>query len=522
MHTRRSFLHAIASVGGYRATYLTMQALGLVPAAVASEPLRLERGSDHGTKVVILGAGIAGLSAAYELGKAGYDCTVLEARNRSGGRNWTIRRGTQLQMTDGSVQNCEFDEGLYWNAGPARLPSQHQTVLGYCREFGVALEVEVNSSRSAELSNADANGGAPIEMRQAINDTRGAISELLGKAIDRGALDMDLTARDKERVLAFLKQYGDLSPEKLYKGSSRSGYQTRPGAGAQVGVPRDPLSLDILLDENLWNGVLFEELIDQQATMFQPVGGMDRIATAFEHRLGKIIRHGCEVTAIRRRGEGVRIEYRNHQTHQLEVVDATYCIAAIPASVLSKIPADFATDYAAALSGIAFQNSVKVAWQSRRFWETDYQIYGGISWVAGITNMVWYPSGGMFSDQGVLIGSYSSGDNGELLASKPLQEQFELTRQVVERLHPGHGHELKRPMAIAWSKVPFSLGEAARYRPGQIAEYTLLNRPDGPFYFAGDYLSHVGTWQESAMTSARYTMNLLDAHRRGRSASRAP
>src|SRR4051812_20124970 len=91
--TRREFLRKVAQAGGYRATYLTMQAMGLLGTAALAEPLALEPGSSHSTKVVILGAGIAGLSAAYELGKAGYDCTVLEARDRVGGRNWTIRRG---------------------------------------------------------------------------------------------------------------------------------------------------------------------------------------------------------------------------------------------------------------------------------------------------------------------------------------------------------------------------------------------------------------------------------------------
>jgi monoamine oxidase len=512
--TRRDFLHAIAGAGGYRAAYVMMQALELVPARAAGETLRLERGARHGTKVVILGAGIAGLSAAYELGKAGYDCTVLEARTRSGGRNWTLRRGDRLEMTDGTVQHCEFDAGLYWNAGPARLPCHHQTVLGYCREFGIALEVEVNSCRGAELSNPNANGGRPIQMRQAVNDTRGEISELLGKAIDRGALDHELSVSDKERIRAFLKQYGDLSPEMLYRGSSRSGYETRPGAAAQVGVPREPLSLDVLLDEDLWNGVLFEDLIDQQATMFQPVGGMDRIPAAFESRLGQMIRHGCAVTQIRRHGDRARITYRDQSTGKQQIIEAQYCLVTLPASVLSAIPADFSAGYGAALANIEYQNSVKIAWQARRFWETDYQIYGGISWVKGITNMVWYPSAALFSEQGIVLGSYSSGDNGALLAAKPLQEQFELTREVIERLHPGHGRELRRPMGISWSKVPYSLGEAARYRPGQTAEYTLLNRPDGPFYFAGDYLSHVGTWQESALTSVRYALNMLDEQRR--------
>ena len=94
MTTRREFLQQVVAVGGYRAGFLTMQALGLVglPSALAAEPLDLQPGAAHGTRVVILGAGIAGLSAAWELGKAGYDCTVLEARSRVGGRSWTDRK----------------------------------------------------------------------------------------------------------------------------------------------------------------------------------------------------------------------------------------------------------------------------------------------------------------------------------------------------------------------------------------------------------------------------------------------
>src|ERR1700732_2108737 len=163
--TRWDFLRQVGSVGGYRAAYLTMQAMGLLSTAATAEPLMLERGGAHDTKVVILGAGVAGLSAAFELGKAGYDCTVLEARDRVGGRNWSIRRGTRIEMTDGTRQVCEVDPEMYWNSRPARLPTAPQAVLGYCRELGVTLEVEVNTSRDARLYNPAANGGKPIEMR---------------------------------------------------------------------------------------------------------------------------------------------------------------------------------------------------------------------------------------------------------------------------------------------------------------------------------------------------------------------
>ena len=511
--TRRDFLHHVARIGGYRATYLSMQALGLLGVAAEAEPLSLEKGS-HATKVVILGAGMAGLSAAYELGKAGYEVTVLEARDRVGGRSWTIRRGARIDMTDGSQQVCEFDQDLYWNCGPARVPSHHQAVLGYCRELGVPVEVEVNTSRGARLLNPAANGGQPIEMRQAINDVRGAISELLAKALDAGALDQDLSARDKERMAAFLRQYGDLSPDLLFKGSTRSGYRSLPGAADQVGVGRNPMPLGVLLDMDMWAAVLFEEGFDFQATMFQPVGGMDRIATALARKLGRAIRPMSEVTAIRRTSGGVSISYLDKRTGKRSAIDAAYCVVTIPLKVLSTIDADFSMRHAAAIRGIRYGDAVKIAWQSRRFWETDYQIYGGISWVRSPTVMVWYPSDRFFSQKGILLGGYGFRDAADALAARPLAEQLELSRAAVEGLHPGHGRELEKGMAVTWSKVPYSLGIAARYASDYDENYTVLSEPDGPFYFAGEHLSHVGAWQEGALLSARHAINLLDRHRR--------
>jgi monoamine oxidase len=516
--TRRDFLTKVAALGGYRGVYLTMQAMGLLGTTALAEPLAIQTGKAHGTKVVILGAGVAGLSAAYELGNAGYACVVLEARDRVGGRNWTIRNGTQIDMTDGTRQHCAFDHGLYWNCGPARLPSHHQAVLGYCRELAVELEVEVNTSRGARLLNPAANGGAPIEMRQAINDTRGAISELLGKALQLGALDQELTPRDKERMLAFLRDYGDLSEDLLYTGSSRSGYKTLPGAADQMGIPRDPVPLATLLDEEMWTAMLFEEGFDFQATMFQPVGGMDQVPKALARRLGAVVRLSSEVTAIRRSGKGVRIEYRERRAGRSAAIEADYCLVTIPLKVLKAVAADFAAPYVAAIGNVDYGNAIKIAWEAPRFWETEDHICGGISWVHGPTSLVWYPSDRFFAAKGILLGGYATRDYVEELAAKTLAEQFELSRAAIDALHPGHGKDLAKPMAIAWSNVAYSLGIAARWRPEQESDYALLNEPDGPFYFAGEHLSHVGAWQEGAILSARRAINRIDAHRRSQHA----
>jgi monoamine oxidase len=513
--TRRDLINRIGQAGGFGAAYMTMQGLGLISTATTTEAaVTLPPGGGKGVKIIILGGGVAGLSAAYELGKAGYQCTILEARDRVGGRNFTVRRGTKIEMNDGTSQTCGFDDGLYFNAGPARLPSHHQAVLGYCKELGVPLEVEVNASRSAYVWNDQVKGQRPIQMRQAVNDMRGRVSELMAKSVSAGALDRDLTPHDKERLVAFLKDYGDLSTDLFYKGSSRSGYVDPPGAGDQIGVIRDPLTLSALLDADMWNATLFEEIIDMQPTMFQPVGGMDRIPAAFEKRLGPVIVKGAVVTEIRRTANGVNIVYRDGKSGKIQAAAADYCLCTIPLKVLTAITNDFSPDYKSAIAQVEYGNSVKVAWQSRRFWESEYQIYGGLSFVKGPTNVVWYPSAGMHSDRGILLGAYSYGSGADDMSALHLNELTGLTRTIVDGLHPGHGKDLEHPMAIAWGKVPYTLGIAARWQDGQEKLYTLLSEPDGPFYFAGEHLSHVGAWQEGAILSAHRAIRAIDKHHR--------
>ena len=149
--TRRSFLERLGAVGGVSAVYLGMEAMGLLNAPPASAAnFALPPGSGRGRKVVILGAGIAGLVSAYELERAGWDVTVLEARDRVGGRVWTVRGGDRIVQDGRPDQLCAFDDGHYFNAGAARIPTAHHVILGYARRLGVPIEVMVNSDRAAK------------------------------------------------------------------------------------------------------------------------------------------------------------------------------------------------------------------------------------------------------------------------------------------------------------------------------------------------------------------------------------
>jgi monoamine oxidase len=515
--SRRDFIGA----GGYGAAFMTMNSLGLwgMVETERQKDFPLPATTGKRTKVVILGAGIAGLVAAYEMRRAGFDCMVLEARERPGGRNWTLRRGSKLVFSDGSSQECTFDEGNYFNCGPARLPSIHKTILGYCSELNVELEVEVNSSRSALLQNDDVFSGKPIRQGQAINDTRGYIAELLAKCAQQGALDQAFSADDHAAVMAFLKSYGALDKNYQYKGSSRSGDRQLPGAGDQIEILRQPLSISDLLRSKFCRPMLFEEMLDMQATMFQPIGGMDRIAYALAASLGKIIRYDSPITEIRKTTTGVKVMYRDGQAGPTRSVEAAYCICALPLPILRTIPNDFAPQVKSAVEQVNYDSAYKVAWESRRFWEQEDGIYGGISFLAsGPIPQVWYPSAKLLSKRGVLISGYAM-ENWDDFGKLPSYEaKIAASRAAVEKLHPGRGKELQKPVYICWGKVPYNLGswvsrgpdyppaDEDAYYSGPYREFIV---PDDRIYFAGDHCSHLIGWQEGAALAARRVVAMI-------------
>lgn len=504
--TRRSFLNHVAQLGGYSAAFSTMHALGLMPKAEASALPQLSPTLGKGKSVVILGAGIAGLVSAYELRKAGYTVTVLEARTRPGGRNWSVRNGTDVVFTDGTKQSCTWEDGHYLNAGPARLPSIHKTMLGYCSELGVPLEVEVNVSRSALLQAATLNSGKPVEQRQVVYDTRGYLAELLTKSINKRALDDELSADDAKLLLDFLAGYGDLDTKAKYHGTTRAGFLTHRGAGADASKLHDPLPLHDLLVSNFSKAEFYEDQIDWQATMFQPVGGMDRIPYAFAKSLGDLIHYNCPVSEIRKTATGVRIVYKDGTAPK--ELTADFCVCTLPISILQGIQTDFSPAMQKAFHGMPMAALYKMAWESPRFWENEQNIYGGISFLNQPVDLVWYPSDKMFSKTGIILSGFGAiGDEkGKLSALgklRGMQARLESSRHSVELLHPGHGKDLTKPIYIEWTRIPYSIGcYANNHIESSQPAYDQLIQPEGPLMLAGDYVSRIVGWQEGAALSA--------------------
>lgn len=514
--TRRDFLTRLGVAAGSAKLYGAMTALGLVaiPPAYAGPP-KLPAGSGKGKRVVIIGAGIGGLVCAYELGKAGYDCTVLEASAHIGGRNRTARHGDKLVEYD-SVQTCNFDDEphLYMNCGPARLPYHHQGILGYCRELGVALEPFVNDNRGAWVHGTKAFDGKPVRAQRMITDTRGSIAELLAKAIHKNALDQELTGEDKDKLLAFMRQFGDLDEQFRYPGSVRSGF-VNGEAMMEPGEPHAPYSLHALLQSDYWQFKMeFAEMWDMAATMMQPVGGMDMIVHGFVAKLRDRIRTEAPVTGIFNDEHGVRVRYKNADgsEHQLQ---ADFCIDGAPAYVAAGIDNNFSERYREALKAVEPGHLFKIGFQAkRRFWEEDDHIYGGISWTDQDILQIWYPPHGFHRKKGVILGAYTFGpEAGAKFSAMLPEERLALALSQGEKVHPGYGKMMDCGISVAWDKVPYLFGCAPEWsEEARKKHYPVLREAEGRHYMVGDQMSYHSGWQEGAVYSAHAVIDKI--HRR--------
>ncbi len=518
--SRRTLIQAVGRAGGVAAAYRTMAAMGVlpVPAAYAGPPA-LPPG--NGGRVVVLGAGIAGLVSAWELGRAGYEVSVLEARTRAGGRNWSLRAGDEILETD-SVQHVRWDTGehLYFNPGPARIPWHHEGILAYCRELGVKLEVISNDNRGALMQDDAAFGGLPQRNRAVVNDGRGYIAELAAKAVDQARLTEPVTTEDRERLRAFLRAWGALDKDLTYRGSTRAGIAAATGL-EEEGVAGQPLDLRQLLLSDFWQGPMqWGEFANQAATMMQPVGGMGVIGQTFGRKLGPAITYGAEVTALRRTDAGARVEWRDTRTGVAAATEAPVVICTIPFAVLRGIDADFAPDTRAAMAAVEYVPAGKVAFEAAtRFWEIDQGIYGGISWTSRPATQLWYPSAGIGARKGILVGAYIwSEDFGHAFAAKSPDQRLADTLADDEALHPGCRPLLRKGVSVAWPKIPYTGGAWAEWTPeARGSGYRRLIDGDGPFLFAGEHLSYVNGWQEGAVRSAHVALARM-AERIGRDA----
>lgn len=283
--------------------------------------IRLKKGKYHGKRAIILGAGVAGLTTAYELlaQESGMEVIVVEAQNRTGGRCLTLRTGDTLTEDEdsrlfdsepGETQVVRFkrpvgDAEPYLNAGPGRIPSSHKRLLGYLKRFGVAVEVYVMNSES-NLVQMDGGPfeGEPVVYRRLDHNTRGWIAQMVYENAESLLQSPDLDIEEDEipcrasQLRNLMISFGELDADGKYQpdagqdglenARSRAGFDVLPGVDA--GKIADAIGLDTLLRSKFWKKTRFYQPSDflWQPTLFQPVGGMDQVQHSFAQQVAAL------------------------------------------------------------------------------------------------------------------------------------------------------------------------------------------------------------------------------------------
>jgi monoamine oxidase len=492
-------------------------ALGLTPGRAHGAPEVVRPLNGASRSVVLLGGGLSSLMSAYELERAGYQCTILEASHRIGGRNLTIRSGDIVDEM-GNQQRCEFDDdpNLYFNAGPARIPVHHHYLVHYCRTFGLDLETFTNVNYNAWVHDTNAFGGEPVRFRRYVADARGFIAELSAKSINTADFDQSLSPEDIERIIGFLKTYGDLDTNALYKGSNRGGYQ-QPGTLAPTagmlehGHLHERLDFREILKSDFWRyQMYFGDGEDQAPPLLQAKGGMDNIVRGFVENIRSPMLTHAQVKSIRLKEDGVAVVYQHEGKHK--EIQADYCMNCIPKHLVVGIDNNFPNEYLTALSAIGRGKLFKIGIQmNERFWERE-SIYGGISWTNQEIEQLWYPPHNVHGKKGVMLGAYTfNGDNAEFFARMNPAERFETALTQGEKIHPDYRRYAETAVSVPWHRMNHHMGCTAAWTEDARKRYfTYLQTPlAGRHFMMGDQISYHPGWQEGAFSSAHHALGEL-------------
>jgi monoamine oxidase len=427
-------------------------------------------------RVIVAGAGLAGLSCAWELSKRGHDVTVLEASNCTGGHVRTIREG--------------FPDDLYADCG-----AEHFTYPGYelcyqyAKEFGLTLLPYPHRDNQMVLidgrmiSEEDA-ARVRLSRTQYSPKERRFLQSHPGASLTQLYLD-----RYGEKITDEYQPFGvgldsldHLSLNELLKRDGAS-------AAAVDEIGSDSSALHVIWKRRI---VQMRRVPEEPKIFFRVKGGNQNLPDAIAQRLGQRIRKNAPVTAIRRGNAGVAVTIR--AAGNLEQIEGDFLVCAMNAAMLSRIAVSPPWPYAKqfAISHMPYTVESRPIFQSRtKFWRRD-GLSGNLQFNSPILGPLWPTADEVKTERGILIGTSNPGVT---------------TDQVVtlfRRYYPGASADIDKVLIVDWSREPWAMAcEARDYQPGQLHKFwPAAIEPVGRVYFSGAYCDNQSWGMEAATRSA--------------------
>jgi monoamine oxidase len=436
-------------------------------------------------KVIIAGAGIGGLSCAWELVRRGHEVVVLEASDRTGGHVFTFRD--------------PLDDGLYADAG-----AEHFTQPGYERYWSYVNEFNLPHRYYPRREHILRFIGGKMYSPEMLADA----NVLAGFGLNRREVEFlvshpfpELASlyyapyldsfRDEYRPFdAGLNHLDQLSATDLFRKDGASA-----GALAFIGGSGSAL-------QSVWHAAILKL---RGVPLFPPrvfrlVGGNQKLPDAFVDRLGSRIRLRSPVTHIEHGRTGVRVTCRSDgrsTTHE-----ADFLVCAMSAVMLRAIPVAPAwpADKAYALQNVPYYFDSRVIFQSRtQFWKRD-RISPNMEFGDRELNHVWTTCDEVETPRGLIVGTATG-----------LQSP-EAALAAYRKRYPGASEDVEKAHVVAWAANPWaSACETTSYRPGQLARFwPTLIEPHGRIHFVGAYADNLNWGMEAATRSGYRASEAID------------
>jgi monoamine oxidase len=437
-------------------------------------------------KVIIVGAGMAGLVAAHELKRAGHDPLIIEGQHRVGGRVHTLR--------------APFTEGLYGEVGAMRIPRAHKLTLAYIEKFGLSTGDFTTDNPKAyyfigghRMRISEANANPSLLGFDTLDEERhGPAGALWTEAI--------------RPLVELLRDQGDGAWEEIV--SKFDQYSTREFLVSKGWSEGAIEMYGLLANQEAVMNSSFLEVFREDAgefytNMLEIQGGGDRLPHAFLPGLQDNIRFGAKMFALSQSPDDVTVFYRTAAGR--DQVTGDYAIITVPFPVLRHVEVlnPFSRAKQRAIRQLHYDASAKILFQCRRrFWEEDDGIFGGGTITDLPIRNLYYPDHGRETGRGVILASYTWSEDAQRWGSLTEQARIEEALEDVSQIHPQILREFEVGASWMWHDDEFAGGAFALFDPGQ---QTLLHdqivAPEGRIHFAGEHASLYHAWIQGAIES---------------------